>query len=86
MPATPAENVTGSASPALAARRVDSLRAALAAAQLGGLAEPVTFSAGVAGVGPRAASLQALLHAADQALYQAKRDGRNRTALAHGAD
>ena len=74
------------ASPALAARRVDSLRGALAAAQLSGLAEPVTFSAGVAGVGPRAASLQALLHAADQALYQAKRDGRNRTALAPGAD
>ena len=70
------------ASPALAARRVDSLRDALAAVRLGGLAEPVTFSAGVAGVGPRAASLQALLHAADQALYQAKRDGRNRTVLA----
>ena len=70
------------ASAALAARRVDSLRTALAATALGGLPEGLTFSAGVAGVGPQTASLQALLHAADQALYQAKRDGRNRTVLA----
>ena len=65
-----------------AALRMDALRERVAAARLGGLDEAVTFSAGVSGAGPQAATLQALLHAADQALYRAKRDGRNRTVLA----
>jgi diguanylate cyclase (GGDEF)-like protein len=62
-----------------AARRVDALRQDVATRSLGGLAERVTFSAGVASAGAGAADLDELMQRADRALYQAKRDGRNRT-------
>ena len=63
-------------------RDVPEMKARVAAARLGGLDQGVTFSAGVSCAGPGAGTLDALLHAADQALYQAKHDGRNRTVLA----
>ena len=71
--------------PEAAVRRVDALRERVSATRLGGLPDTVTFSAGVSGLGPQAGSLDALLQAADQALYRAKRDGRNRTVMAEGA-
>jgi two-component system cell cycle response regulator len=47
-----------------------------------GPALPVTLSLGVAAAAPRSAvDLTSLLEAADDALYQAKSEGRNRTAL-----
>ncbi len=66
----------------LAVRRIDELRALVTASRPAGLPDPITFSAGVARAGPEPASLDSLLQAADAALYQAKRDGRNRTVLA----
>jgi len=39
---------------------------------------PVTMSAGIAGF-HKGDTIEQLLHRADQALYQAKREGRNRT-------
>ncbi len=68
--------------PEVAVRRVDALREIVAAWKLGGLAEPITFSAGVARGDPRTNTLQHLMDAADAALYQAKRGGRNRTEVA----
>jgi diguanylate cyclase (GGDEF)-like protein len=61
-----------------ALRRVDALRERVAAAELGVGGQPVTFSAGVAAVGPGLETLDALLQAADRALYAAKASGRNR--------
>lgn len=46
----------------------------------------VTLSLGVAQVGPQAATFDDLLNAADQALYAAKRGGRNRVAVADVAE
>lgn len=43
---------------------------------------PVTFSAGIAMYDPALGSADALLEAADQALYRAKVEGRNRAAVA----
>lgn len=68
-------------SPGQAAARIETLRATLARWRLGQLAEPVTFSAGIAAHGPDTARLDALLAAADAALYAAKHRGRNRTEL-----
>ena len=69
-----------------AAVRVDALRAAWRAAQhaaeLGPLALPVTFSAGIAACTVATQSLDSLLQAADQALYAAKAAGRDRSVLA----
>ena len=50
----------------------------------GGLPVRVTISAGVAGFSDELSSGESLIHAADQALYQAKQAGRNRTATAQG--
>ena len=65
-----------------ALRRVETLRQRLAAADLGLDGQGVTFSAGVAAAGPGLESLDALLHAADGALYAAKAAGRNCSRLA----
>jgi len=46
------------------------------------LREPVTVSVGVAISASTDIALTNLLEAADQALYRAKREGRNRTVLA----
>jgi diguanylate cyclase (GGDEF)-like protein len=67
--------------PAQAAARVAGLREIVARWRLAQLPEPVTFSAGVAAHGPGTATLDALLAAADAALYTAKRGGRNRTEI-----
>ena len=65
-----------------ATRRVQGLRDIVARWDLGSLGEAVTFSAGVAVAAPGRESLEALLDAADRALYQAKRAGRDRTVVA----
>lgn len=49
------------------------------------LPKPLTVSLGVAVSGPQTANGMDLLHRADQALYRAKADGRNRTHI-HGAE
>ena len=54
------------------------------AGEAGGLSIRVTISAGVAGYSDELSSGQSLIQAADQALYQAKQAGRNRTATAEG--
>ena len=41
----------------------------------------VTISVGIAGASVRTSGIQALLRQADQALYEAKRSGRNRVVL-----
>jgi diguanylate cyclase (GGDEF)-like protein len=67
---------------AAAAERGESIREAVEAdaLRLGGAAGPtrVTVSVGVASFPADAAGLDALLQAADHALYEAKRGGRNR--------
>lgn len=50
-----------------------------------GQARPVTISVGIASMPVHATSLVELVGAADQALYEAKRAGRNRTAVAGAA-
>ena len=57
------------------------IRAAVCAQPLGGLAQAVTVSVGVAGSPCSDRTLDDLLARADAALYQAKRNGRNRVAI-----
>ena len=65
-----------------ALRRTAGLREHVAQGRYGGLDEPVTFSAGVVATPDHGVRLDALLAAADGALYQAKAQGRNRSQLA----
>lgn len=67
---------------AQASARVEALRERLAGERLGGLADAVTFSAGVASTDAHGMTLDALLAAADGALYQAKARGRDRCLIA----
>ena len=46
---------------------------------------PITISAGVACAGTQTGGVEVLLQDADRALYQAKREGRNRVRLAGSA-
>lgn len=68
----------------------ETVRAALAAAPAGAVGESglaLTVSVGVAEVAPRAAaSIEAVLRAADLAMYRAKLGGRNRVELAQARD
>lgn len=64
----------------------EKLREGLAHARVPALGIPVTASLGVATVsGTESVTLDAMLHEADQALYEAKRRGRNCTVVAAGA-
>lgn len=67
---------------AQAERRVQGLHQQAAAQRPGGLAAPVSFSAGVATTAGSGWSLSRLLTAADQALYDAKAAGRSCTRVA----
>lgn len=62
---------------------VERVRTTLSAIPLSG--GPITFSAGIAVFEPSLGSADALLEAADRALYRAKLDGRNRSAVAEPA-
>ncbi len=69
----------------VAARRADELLSAVRAAPLplaGGSLLALSISVGVAHVLERSGDLQTLYHAADTALYDAKRSGRGRVAVA----
>lgn len=73
--------------PEAAMERLDPIRSGVAARQItlrqtGELLGRVTFSSGIAGMRGRR-DTSAILKAADEALYRAKNDGRNRICLAH---
>jgi diguanylate cyclase (GGDEF)-like protein len=65
-----------------AARRVDALREHLAAQPLPSVPERITFSAGVTAWPAGGDTLDALLRAADAAMYRAKAEGRDRVVAA----
>jgi diguanylate cyclase (GGDEF)-like protein len=71
-------------SAAEAARLAERVRAAVEMSELDGVR--VTVSVGVAEDAPGIGSIEALLEAADRALYQAKRDGRNRVCASEPLD
>lgn len=73
------------ASQEIAARKAEEMRAAIERLELHHLGKPlgvVTVSIGVSACPPHGASPAELLKVADQALYTAKRDGRNRVVVA----
>lgn len=70
------------ATPQALAARVERWRASLSVMEFHGQALRVSFSAGVAGFPRNGLSEDALLAAADKALYLAKQQGRNRTVTA----
>jgi len=75
--------------PAEAAAAAERLRLAVEAIKFNataGLQMPLTVSIGVACSSIAEGSPEALLQAADTALYDAKRNGRNRVAMARTAD
>jgi diguanylate cyclase (GGDEF)-like protein len=63
-------------------QRVEAAEMGQASGTGGGVPIRVTISVGVAGYSDELSSGQSLIQAADQALYQAKQAGRNRTAIA----
>jgi diguanylate cyclase (GGDEF)-like protein len=70
-----------------AGERAEKIRRAIAALDVqhaGRTLGSVTASLGVAVSTEQGTDAETLLRAADQALYQAKRDGRNRVAIADG--
>jgi two-component system, cell cycle response regulator len=73
LPATNLESAAGVA---------EKLRRAFHAHEFSGIPRPVTISIGVASYPEHGTSRDALVRAADKALYQAKQDGRNRVATA----
>lgn len=72
-----------------AAAKAGAERARLAVGErpiaVGSISIPVTVSAGVAAYGVNGIDWETLLRNADAALYEAKRGGRNRVAVAHGS-
>jgi diguanylate cyclase (GGDEF)-like protein len=73
--------------PEVAARRAEDLLTAVRAAPLplpDGTLLALSISVGVAHVPVRSGDVQALYHDADAALYEAKRSGRGRVAVAGG--
>ncbi len=75
LPETPLESAFG---------KVEGLRTLIEASSFANLADPdkplrVTVSIGIAGVDPAIQVPEALIQAADQALYRSKREGKNRT-------
>jgi diguanylate cyclase (GGDEF)-like protein len=73
--------------PEMAQRRAEELRQATAALEIvlrGQRLGPITVSIGIATFPAHGATPQTLITAADQALYAAKRDGRDRVMLAPG--
>ena len=69
---------------ALLRQRVEAAEMGQADHASGGVPIRVTISVGVAGYSDELSNGQSLIQAADQALYQAKQAGRNRTATAQG--
>ncbi|MGD9866571.1 MAG: diguanylate cyclase [Hyphomicrobiales bacterium] len=69
----------------VAVRRVEALRTEIEGAELihaGQVLDQITISAGLAVYPQHAGGMDALLHAADKALYESKRGGRNRMTVA----
>jgi diguanylate cyclase (GGDEF)-like protein len=78
---TPAVMLPGT-DPEGARKVADNLREAIASLAVTGIERAITASFGVAVLPEDAPQAQALLRAADRALYQAKADGRDRVELA----
>lgn len=71
--------------PEIAYQRAEQLRASLAALQIGKAVIRVTASFGVAAFPENGKTQDALIHAADAAMYQAKEAGRNRVVVSRRA-
>ena len=59
----------------------EKIRETIASAAIDGAPKKVTISAGVATLGPDGRNAAELIGRADQAVYQAKRDGRDRVCV-----